>query len=178
MGTKFVDFNNPQNQLTMNKELTSYDENVNLINARMNTFTKLEKGSTTADAEIADIRIGADGTTYENAGEAVRGQVNNLKQDLANTKNELKDILKTEIGINKIKEMYPLSTLSGLIVGNIYQNPFATNKVDNTNVDISGLIDIEKDKSYYFYSIANEIRSASYMRILWSSSRVYMYNHN
>lgn len=34
------------------------------------------------DTEVVDIRIGADGTTYPTAGEAVRGQVTGLKQDL------------------------------------------------------------------------------------------------
>ena len=50
--------------------------------ARMDTFTSLPAGSTSGNAELADIRVGADGTTYDTAGNAVRGQIGELKSDL------------------------------------------------------------------------------------------------
>ena len=50
--------------------------------ARMDTFTSLPEGSTSGNAELADIRVGADGTTYNTAGNAVRGQISELKSDL------------------------------------------------------------------------------------------------
>jgi len=86
---------------------------LDVLAARMNTFTKLAEGSTTGDAELEDIRVGADGTVYENAGEAVREQVSDLKNGLSNTDNGLKlfqDNIKfvknlvTEIHVGKYSE--------------------------------------------------------------------------
>lgn len=52
------------------------------LSNRMDTFTSLSSGSTTGDAELQDIRVGANGITYNNAGDAVRGQYSQLKEDL------------------------------------------------------------------------------------------------
>ena len=54
-----------------------------LARERISNLTKLAEGSTTGDAELADLRVGADGKTYPNAGDAVRGQVSELKGDLS-----------------------------------------------------------------------------------------------
>ncbi len=52
------------------------------LSNRMDTFTSLNEGSTTGDAELKDIRVGANGVTYPNAGDAVRGQYSQLKEAL------------------------------------------------------------------------------------------------
>jgi len=60
-----------------------------VANSRMDTFVALKDGSTTGDAELADIRVSYDGTTYETAGEAVRS----LGNELSYLKNNLQDFI-------------------------------------------------------------------------------------
>lgn len=77
-GKKLSDFAKVED--LQNKADTS---TVNVLSARMDTFTTLPSGSTSGDAELADIRVAANGNTYQNAGDAVRAQYSELKAVLA-----------------------------------------------------------------------------------------------
>ena len=65
-------------------ETSERKQEIAVERARINNLTQLSEGSTTGDAELQDIRVGADSKVYDTAGEAVRGQVSELKEDLEN----------------------------------------------------------------------------------------------
>lgn len=58
---------------------------VNKANARIDNLIA-NNNDTEGNSELVDIRVGADGTVYPSAGEAVRQQVSDLKSDLENIK--------------------------------------------------------------------------------------------
>lgn len=62
---------------------THWQNQIEVERARIDQFTKLEEGSTTGDAELIDARIGANGVTYNSTGAAVRGQVQQITNDIS-----------------------------------------------------------------------------------------------
>lgn len=62
--------------------MRNIETELGVLTDRVNTFTTLPEGSTSANAELVDIRVGSDNKTYPNAGDAVRGQVSNIFQPI------------------------------------------------------------------------------------------------
>ena len=70
-------FNNKINTFDeiLRTEITKMDNDIDVLKARMDTFTSLPEGSTAGDAELADIRVDVEGKAHKFAGDAVRSQI-------------------------------------------------------------------------------------------------------
>ena len=83
---------NPISNSAVATPIASLTSNLATQTSRIDNIVALPSGSTQGDAELMDIRIGADGSTYASAGDAVRGQVSDIQNLLkgdVNLKNNL-----------------------------------------------------------------------------------------
>ena len=139
--------------------------------ARIDSFTKLSEGSTTGDAELIDARIGADGITYRNLGEAIRNQINSKITPYTALPFEL--ISNSYIAYNSGK----VNTYDGLYASDFIElisNDSVTIKNLNFNGSgsLTGLAFYNQDKIYISgYQYSNDINitinipnDASYIR--------------
>ena len=63
-------------------DVEQLDTDLQVQKARIDNIASLDEGSTTGDAELQDIRVGANGITYNSAGGAVRGQYTELNSKI------------------------------------------------------------------------------------------------
>ena len=130
---------------------TKQNTKIAALQTRMSEFTSLKDGSTTGDAELIDARIGADGTKYASAGDAMRGQVEQLNENLDYLKvNEINELLKNnyvEINSNDVYVPFSLKASDVVTISTIDGTDFSENTVyidfyNDTNelVDFIGVI--------------------------------------
>lgn len=103
------------------------------INARIDNIVALPSGSTTGDAELMDIRVGANGKTHASAGAAVRSQV-------ANIQNGIEEYTRPSINLWNVKWE------SGS-----FQWGDGTEKVDSETIRTDDFIEVEPSTKYTYY---------------------------
>ncbi|CBL26414.1 hypothetical protein RTO_18580 [[Ruminococcus] torques L2-14] len=80
------------------KEKSERQKEIATERARIDQLTKMGEGSTTGDAELADIRVGNEGAKYSNAGNAVRSQTKDVPAMMDNLQSPYVDISLLEQG--------------------------------------------------------------------------------
>lgn len=152
-------------------ETGALQEDVAVLEARMDTFTALPTGSTSGDAELMDIRVGADGVTYASAGSAVREQTKAVYDSVTDIETIIGDITEPS---GTFKSLTPLKTVTGKYVfeNNSYHR---VNEVEDTSFGYK-VFEIKAGNTYQIYGFGYD-RYQFYMALLADNPEVMTNGH-
>lgn len=134
------------------------DADLAVERARIDNLATLDEGSTTGDAELADIRVGANGVTYTNAGNAVRGQIGNMIADLS------AEIDTGSIEYNPLtKGMWRVGSISPTTGANATNSASISLAAGRYIYPHSGVTYLLANAGYKFYVFAYDINDNTYV---------------
>lgn len=106
------------NLSTLNTKTADLEQEVAVLDSRMDVFTALPEGATTNDAALEDIKVGYDGTVYEGGpGDAVRAQVSQLSSEIVEVNSEVVANVNTLPLKNTITPIFSSNTITHEGVG-------------------------------------------------------------
>ena len=162
----------------LSERVSTNETGLAAANTRIDNIVAIPPGSTEGNTELIDIRTGSDGKNYATAGDAVRGQVSDLKSDLSQiavsaTNSESKFDLNYTVDDFEIANPTPIRNLS-------YENGVITyeNYADYT-ITINGIIckkNVLKTKLSGGYLVLakgySELASSTYFLIVNLGSKI------
>jgi len=118
-------------------------EQLDVLQARVDTIIP-EGTPTEGNAELIDIRVGADGTVYQSAGNAVREQITKVNNDITtintnidNINNDITEISGNVSGISKDVDFNRKLIIA--LIGDIYDEQDITNYATEVNYPANAL---------------------------------------
>lgn len=114
------------------EDIVAVGQEVNALNTYLNNrIDNIIAGPAPSAEEIVDARVGADGTTYTSLGDAVRGQVTDLKSDLGEW---------SVLEKNNYTGQYPFVQIDSFVSRKIWVN-IAECSWEHDNVTVRGSVD-------------------------------------
>lgn len=164
-----------------------YNQELNLLKVRMDSFSSLPEGSTTDDAELNDAKIDNLGTVHANVGANIRNTQNKIsrKQNVKNI-TELNGITENEQkAINNLMYLIAIGAdISGFRLATIYDGSGYSGRIMLKNADskLDITIDTGRSKHYVHKAIINNNPVTIYIGYDWDShvnnvNNEYAYSH-
>lgn len=114
-------------------------------------------GDLTNNAELIDARVGADDVVYDTLGEAIRGQVGSLSEDIDNQENRLEPIVKSD---EDSKDAFYICDADGNIICKVDKDGVHSTGFDGKNLALNDVISAYDDSFYISDSKGNVIFKA------------------